>query len=247
MRLYSRRAEAGFTLIEMMVATLIALIIIAGLVTNFSRQSNEYSYQNRRIDSVQDMEFAIKFIAEDVRSALVSAAAPTAALSITNDAAGHTTGLSFDVWDDDLDDWGKSTDPVSQKQALALAQNYRAQRHYTYDPATGILSYDRNAINVPQGGDNPSAILPNVTYFRIFSDTPDVTPAGFAQAPAGLPQWTANDPGGTPVQTPGYTILIEIGVPAGYKVGQLQDVKGNTTTDKRVWRYVQVHPMSVVQ
>lgn len=236
--------ESGFTLVELLVSTVIALIILAGLIMNFSSQSNEYSYQNRRIDAVQDMEFAIKFIAEDLRSALVSASTP---ILVTNDAQGYTTDLKFRVWDQDLDSWGKSSDTVTTKKNIAQAENYRALRHYTYDPASQNLSYDRNAVNVPNGGDNPSSILPNVTYFRVFEDTPGIVPAGFLNAPAGLPKRLVNDPDGNGVQISGYTILVEIAVQAGYKEGRLQDVRGNVTTDKRVWRYVQVHPMSVVQ
>jgi prepilin-type N-terminal cleavage/methylation domain-containing protein len=237
------RHESGFTLVELLVSIAIALIILAGLVMNFSSQSNEYSYQNRRIDAVQDMEFAIKFIAEDLRSALVSTTTP---ISITNDAQGYTTDFKFRVWDQDLDSWGKSSDSIATKKSMAQAENYRALRHYTYDPASQDLNYDRNAVNVPNG-DNPSSILSNVTYFRVFEDSPGVIPAGFLNAPAGLPKRLVNDPDGKATQVSGYTILIEIAVQAGYKEGRFQDVKGNTTTDKRVWRYVQVHPMSVVQ
>ncbi len=239
-----RCPESGFTLIELLVATMIALIMLAGLVMNFSSQSNEYSYQNRRIDAVQDMEFSIKFIAEDLRSSLVSPATP---IAITNDPQGNTVDLQLRNWDQNLDNWGKSVDTVTTKTAFAQGENYRAMRHYTYNPATQTLSYDRNSVNITAGGDNPSGILPNVTFFRVFQDVPGSAPVGYTRAPQGLLQWTVNDPDGNSVQVPGYTILVEISVQAGYKKGVLEDVQGNTTTDKRVWRYVQVHPMNVVQ
>jgi len=90
-------------------------------------------------------------------------------------------------------------------------------------------------------------ILPNVTFFKVFKDNVDVpsrTSIPFIDIPAPLSLLTIKDSAAGNVSVPGYTILVEIEVPAGYKQGVFQDVRGNTTTTKRVWRYVQVHPQS---
>ena len=85
--------EAGFTLIELMVSMVMALIIMAGLLISFSSQNTEYSYQNRRIDSAQDLEFTLKFVAEDLRSTLTSlSGAPTG--NLVENAAFAGTGAT---------------------------------------------------------------------------------------------------------------------------------------------------------
>jgi len=248
--LTGRGGEAGFTLIELMISILIALLIMAGLFASFSQQNTEYSYQNRRVDAVQDLEFAIKFIADDIRASLVIQGASS--VEITDDASGRTVLLEGRVWSDNLDDWGSSSHSVTAKTAQAQAQSYRAKIQYTYDPVGQSLSYDRNILDI--GGANPTEILPNVTYFKVFEDglTSRDVPAGNPNAgkpypgiPAALPPIDLQDSAAAIVpDIPGYTILVEIAVQAGYDQGQMQDVLGNPTTNKRVWRYVQVHPQA---
>lgn len=241
--------EQGFTLIELLVTMLIALVILAGLVANFTEQSREYKYQMKRLDAVQDLEFVIKYMAEDLRSALWSDPSVAAATVDpnpveTNSFAGTaaTTDLTFWVWDNAV----SGTD----------ANTELAERQYHWDSANKVLQYDRIITTKSVTGvDTAQAVslsdmLPNVTFFKVFKD--DTTSrAGFSDIPTALPDKTLSDAEGNPVTVPGYTILIEVAVDAGYKEGSFLDVKGvdvRTTTDKRkrVWRYVQVYPMSLM-
>lgn len=224
--------EKGFSLIEMLVTMVIALVILGGLLLNFTQQNSEYKYQNKRIDAVQDMEFAIKFIAEDLRAALISAGTMPA---ITPGAGADpfTAALVFQVW--------------SQDEFFSAA-TFRAVRQYDYDGAD-ILSYDReNSTGVAS-----TELLSNVTFFKIFVDGTTARGAFTASGiPAALPTRSLiNSSNATISGIAGYTILIEMAVDTGYKQGSFLNVKGvdvRTTADrrKRIWRYIQIYPMSAV-
>lgn len=223
----NRQQEKGFSLIEVLVTMVIALVLLGGLVLNFTQQNTEYKYQNKRIDAVQDMEFAIKFIAEDLRGAL-SGASGTPAITSAAGADPYTTALVFHVW--------------SQDEYIS-ATTYRAVRQYNYDGAT--LSYDRENTT----GEASTELLSNVTFFKVFVD--GTTARGnFSSSgiPAALPTRTLKSPLDVAVANqPGYTILIEMAVDAGYKRGSFVDVKGNDVGiagKKRVSRYFQVYPMN---
>ncbi|MFQ5581202.1 MAG: hypothetical protein ACE5F3_01065 [Mariprofundaceae bacterium] len=214
-------------------------------MASFTSQNTEYNYQNKRIDAVQDLEFAIRFIADDLRSALVKEPVGTADPNPAENAAfagtAATTSLTF---------WGWAPGELGVD-----ATTKRAQRKYVWNSANKSLRYDRmvNTKNsagatIATGDDTGTAsgeILPNVTFFKVFKDNVDIASrASFSNIPAPLQPLTINDSAGTGVSAPGYTILVEIEVLAGYKKGVFQDARGNATTTKRVWRYVQVHPQT---
>lgn len=232
-----RQGECGFTLIELLVTTVIALVILAGLLLNFAQQNTEFNYQNKRVDAVQDLELAIKFISEDLRAALMRNPTPnnwTHSSTWTDpypaennnfSGTGGTGSITFWVWDPDT----------------VAGGNRRAQRRYDLVGTSLRLDRDYSTPSMQE-------ILPNVTFFKIFRDDISVgSRASFIGIPDPLPSRIVTDPDNNPVSVPGYTILVEIEVEAGYKGGVKQDVMGNATTTKRVWRYVQVHPMAVVQ
>jgi len=225
-----RDRERGFTLIEFMVAIVVALVLLAGLVASFTQQNSEYRYRNKRIDSAQDLEFVIRFVADDIRSALVMTSSPANPVTITPSAGvGVTTDVRFTVWDEN---------------ASGVPASKRAVRHYIYDAANGVLRYDRND---PAGTQPGSRILDHVTFFKVFNDSVTAR-GGFTGIPAPLPSINLPDPPATGV--PGYTILIEVEVDAGYKEGSFVDVRGNNvgvSGHKRIWRYVQVYPRTSVQ
>jgi len=231
----------GFTLIELLITIVIAMVILGGLLLSFSSQNSAYKYQNKRIDAVQDLEFSIRFIGDDLRNSLFSGAvqpAENAAFSGT----GATTALTFWVWEIDASVAG--VDPLTK----------RAQRKYVWNNVKKSLRYDR-IVNTNVAGtivaraDNTATasgeMLPNVTFFKVFKDDVDVASrTSFANIPAPMPVMAILNSSGQPVNVSGYTILIEVEVVAGYKNGVLKDVQGNTTTTKRVWRYVQVYPQA---
>ncbi len=225
-----RNKASGFTLIELMISLLIAMIIMAGLFFSFSQQSNEYNYQNRRVDAVQDLEFAIKFIAGDLRASLMTSPVgvvdPNPAENANFTGTAVTTSLTFWVWD-----------------TANGVLNSQAQRKYAL--VGNSLRYDSEASVVDNTANANQEILPNVTFFKVFKD--DLPrPAGFLNIPNPLADLSVNNSAAAAIPVPGYTILVEIAVQAGYKQGVFQDVLGNPTTNKRIWRYMQVHPMAVV-
>jgi len=228
------KGESGFTLVELLVVTVIALVILGGLLTSFIQQYSEYKYQSKRIDAVQNLEFSMRFISEDLRSALISvSASPTGNPTITSN--NPTTALTFWAWD-----------------TVNGTTNSRAQRKYFY--SGNVLRYDNEATTDSTVGATTSAhandMLTDVTHFDIFLDG-TTSRAGYSGIPAALTPLSVNDPSGTAQTVNGYTILIELAVDSGYKNGSFLDVRGvdvRTTSDrrKRVWRYVQVYPMTVV-
>ncbi len=224
--------EKGFSLIEVLVTIVIAMVVLGGLLLTFTQQNTEYKYQNKRIDAVQDLEFGIKFIAEDLRSALIDTDGVSPLITIA-DALGtdpYTAVLDFTVWDN---------------ATAGVPVNRRALRRYVYD-GSGVLSYDRHSAT-----GNVAPMLSNVTFFKIFDDSDTATyPRGnFLDIPNVLPTRSVNRPDTGALNVSGFTILIEIAVDAGYKEGSFKDVLNNNVGvagKKRIWRYVQVHPMSVV-
>lgn len=229
-RLLSGHSELGLTLIELMVSLLIAMIIMAGLFLSFSQQSTEYNYQNRRVDAVQDLEFSIQFIANDLEASLMTSPVgtvnPNPAENANFAGVAATSSLTFWVWD-----------------TVNGVVNSQAQRKYAL--IGNSLRYDSEASVLDNTGNANQEILPNVTFFKVFKDD-IVRPAGFLNMPNPLANSLINNSAGNAVSVPGYTILVEIAVQAGYKQGVFQDVQGNPTTNKRIWRYVQVHPATVV-
>jgi len=225
-----------------MVTMLISMVILGGLVSNFINQDREYNYQNKRIDAVQDLEFAIRFISDDMRHALYGTTVQPLENAGFIGVAG-TTNLTFWVWDPLATDGG----------CVVSATTKRAERKYVWDSATKSLRYDRMIDTNPSAGcgDNTGTaageILPNVTFFKVFRDDVDIasrTSIPFIDIPSEFPSGKVINSSGSAVNVPGYTILIEIEVPAGYKNGVFQDARGNVTTTKRVWRYAQVYPQS---
>lgn len=219
-------SEQGFSLIEVMVSLVVAMTILAGLFLTFITQNGEYKYQNKRIDTVQDLEFGIKFIEEDLRSALVGAES----ISITPDAVDlYTSVLTFSVWD-----------------RLPECASCRVGRIYKYDSTKKMLRYDRESSFV-----STREILPNVTFFKVFDDyssafdTTAERGGVYSGMPDALPLIQVNGPDGA-VDVHGYTILIEMEVDAGYKGGKKENVFGEVVSGKRIWRYSQVYPLAAV-
>lgn len=241
-----RVEQQGFTLVELLVAMLIALIILGGILYSFVQQNSEYNYQNHRADTVQDLEFGINFITNDFRSSLYSEGAdPLANIQIINGTGTNppTVAVSFKVWD--------AKDAAHANHRYRRCYLYRNKKLYLHrkhgsaacDSATSLTGFD--------------PVLENITFFRVFKDAPGVLPTlgtiAPTGAPKGLPLGKGFDSTGNLVTgIPGYTILIEAAVDAGYKKGSFVDVKGvdvRNTADKRkrVWRYIQVRPGTVVQ
>ncbi len=221
--------EKGFTLIEMMVTMVVALVVLGGLMLNFTQQNSEHKYQGKRIDAVQDLEFAIKFVAEDLRSALISAGT---AITLTDAGADpfETTAISFFVWDE-----------------TSAAANKRAQRQYLYNLGAKTLRYNRDITGMTAAAAAAASreFLTNVTLFKIFNDS-TARPAAYTDIPSAQAAIALVNPAAS---TPGFTILIEVEVDAGYKNGSFVDVRGNNvgiTGHKRIWRYMQVYPKTSV-
>ncbi len=238
-----RKNEAGLTLVELLVAMVVAMVVLAGLLLTFTQQYGEYKHQSKRVDAVQDLEFAITFVADDLRSALHGMGLDPVETNGFGSRTAATGDLRFWVWETNA--------------AYSPDANQRARRRYHYDAANETLCYDRQ---VAVGADDTvtasgscqvdSEVLRNVTFFKVFQDS--TTPRdAFGDIPAALPSLNirnVSDPINRSMSVPAYTILIEVAVDAGYKKGSFVDVLGNDQRPgvgdgrKRVWRYVQVQP-----
>jgi len=244
--------QAGFTLIEVMITMVIAMTILAGLVLNFISQSAQYSFQDKRVDAAQDLEFTLRFMADDLQNILVLTSDLTTASYITSDAAGTriasfdgngispSTYLRFNVWD----------------SSIAIDNTKRVERFYSYNSPE--LKYDReNSTSSAQAilGE-PSNNLKglSVTHFRIFQDNLSTRPtyngtanSGYKDLPPPLPLRTLYDATGSAFDMPGITILIEVEIDALY-AGSMSDVLGNSVSSgkRRLWRYIQVYPNTMV-
>lgn len=268
------KRESGFTLVEVMITMVIALVILGGLLLSFMGQYGEYKYQNKRTDAVQDLEFALRFVADDLRTGMWSssgdanatvaftAVSGTLPPGVTADATG-----TFTLWA-----WDAGATGVNGDSA-------RAQRKFVFDFDTETLRYDRIIATIVDGAysalaDGPDTVLENVTFFKVFED--GVTSrVGYADIPAALGPLNLgllneegsevashngtsigevsvrrSDTGGANV--PAYTVLIEVAVDAGYNKGSFINVKGvdvktfENPARKRIWRYIQVHPRVVM-
>lgn len=71
-----QRGQGGFSLIELMIAMLIGLILIAGTFTIFISNSESFRLQRALSDSQESGRFALDFIARDVRRAGIGCAVP---------------------------------------------------------------------------------------------------------------------------------------------------------------------------
>jgi len=243
--------ERGFTLIEVMLTLVIAMVILGGLLLNFTSQSTQYKYQNKRGDAVQDLEFTLRFIARDIRQALVSSSGlevtGAGAASIQFDGSGTlpSSWLSMKVWDNAAND-------ANTKQAI---------RCYRYRGGTGTattlwklyFNRDKATCSATIGLTGFDAVLGEVqgmrvTHFRVFRDgAVNDGRVNYTGAPAPLPPKQVYDASGSPFFIPAFTILMEIEIDAANK-GSGKDVVGTTLavgSKKRIWRYVQVYPNTV--
>ncbi len=64
-----REAQAGFTLIELMVSLVVAMVILAGLYSNFIMQSRVQASQSSTVESVEDLRLAAQIMGTQLRMA----------------------------------------------------------------------------------------------------------------------------------------------------------------------------------
>ncbi|MDX8400311.1 MAG: prepilin-type N-terminal cleavage/methylation domain-containing protein, partial [Gallionellaceae bacterium] len=224
-----RQKEGGFTLIEVMITMAIAMVILGGLLLNFTSQSGIYKYQNKRGDAALDLEFTLRFIADDLKNALVtkgnlnSSAAPTT--NIFTVAGGtditSTSSFAFKVWD-----------------TIEGDANERATRFYTFSEP--VISYDRDSVATqavqPILGDNTLANKGlKVTHFRIFQDgvneaadrveNTGAANSGYVGLPPSLPPKQVKNAkskdAGSSYMMPGFTILIEVEIDSAPQDGSM--------------------------
>ncbi|WP_038246753.1 prepilin-type N-terminal cleavage/methylation domain-containing protein [Ghiorsea bivora] len=243
--------ERGFTLIELMITLVIAMVILGGLLLNFTSQSTQYKYQGKRGDAVQDLEFTLRFIARDIQGALISASsleasgAGVASIKFDGSATSSSTWLSMNVWDN----------------SASAANDYQAVRCYRYRGGTGTASTqwklyfnrDNSACSATVGLVGFDPVLGEttgmrVTNFRVFRDgaTGDGR-ASYSGVPPALPPKFVGDVQGNTYNIPAFTVLLEIEIDAANK-GAVVDVLGAALpagSKRRIWRYVQVYPNTV--
>lgn len=239
---------SGFTLIEVMLTLVIAMTILGGLLLNFTSQSSQYKYQDKRVDAAQDLEFALRFIANDLQGALMltdslelaGSGAPSVGFGAGSDPYS-TRWLSFSVWDETVG-----------------ATNERARRCYVY--YSGAVRYDRHdaACSAATTINMDGAIIGEtvnglkgmqVTVFRILKDVvSDPDRLLYTNIPPALPARIVRDAQNNTFSMPAYTIVVEIEVDAASR-GSSVDVLGQAVANgkKRIWRYMQVYPSVVTE
>jgi len=255
----------GFTLIEVMVTMAIAMTILAGLLLNFTSQSSQYKYQDKRGDTAQDLEFALRFIARDIQSALVLntgfEATGTGVRSVQFDGVNRvpTSWLAIKTWDEAASTY--TPDPVPN--------NRQATRCYIYRTAGTASTLHQVYFNRHDAGCAAGMAIPGfqpvigeaadglkgmrVTHFRIFQDglgAHDANRTAYLDSPPILPPKRVVDPTGAPIFMPAFTILIEVEVDAAPKSDAYTNVFGDILpagSKKRLWRYMQVYPNVFVQ
>ncbi len=266
------KRESGFTLIEVMITMGIAMTILAGLLMSFLTQSTQFKFQDKRVDTAQDLEFALRFIARDLQGAVIGVGSDTlipygspligidpftvTADGYTGTASPTATMLSFYVWDESV-----SSDPYT-KRALRCYQ-FRPPDSTVGDVSThGQLYYNPNASSCDVGGSVASGygqVLGEsadgirgmqMTHFRVFQDNYLTDRVGYSDIPKPLPTKIVRDENNKTYNMPGFTILIEVEVDARYETYEVSpiDVLGNDVPNNkfRLWRYIQVHPYAVV-
>ena len=145
------RDNAGFTLVELLVAMAIVGILLAGLFTMLIRQQRSYEMQNQIVEVQQNLRSAMNFLRYDLRMighGLTEGTSPIADVSNNRPAANGTDRLSFNG---NLDaatvvlptgtqaeyplEVGKSTTiPVSSVTGFSIAMPYGLD---LVDPGTG--------------------------------------------------------------------------------------------------------------
>ena len=235
-----RTSQQGFTLVEMLVAMLVALVIMAGLVTTFVHQHRIMNYWNRRSDAVDDMAFSVRYIGDDLRSSLYSLGRdPSANVKIVNDTNGNTVAMSFKAWDRN----------GTGNRRVMICYLYRGQSIYVNRNATSCSTSTSMT--------GFSLVMANVTLFRAWKDItgqkPKIGSVTPTDAPAGLPAGKGHDPqGGVVAGIPSYTVLVEVAVDdRRTRHGSRVDVLGRNVDNladsrPRAWRYVQARPGTTV-
>jgi len=244
--------ERGFTLIEMMIAMVIAMVILGGLLLNFTSQSAHYKYQNKRGDAVQDLEFTLRFIARDIQGALISASSfevtgvagdPTS-VKLDGSASSSSTWLSMNVWDN-----------------AVVATDKQAVRCYRYRGGTGTVSTrwklyfnrDKSTCSAAIALTGFASVLGEstgmrVTHFRIFRDgAVGDGRVNYKGVPPALPVKVVKDAQDNIYNVPAFTVLLEIEIDAANK-GAATDVLGAALpagSKRRIWRYIQAYPNTV--
>ena len=64
-----RATQAGFTLIELMVSLVVAMVILAGLYSNFIMQSRVQASQSSTVEAVEDLRLAAQIMGTQLRMA----------------------------------------------------------------------------------------------------------------------------------------------------------------------------------
>lgn len=99
------RARRGFTLIEMMIALVVSLVVVAGLYGIFTLQSRQFYYQDLQMEMHQNMRFATDVLTRSIRMAGFNTSAMVTGWGGTEGADDSINALpavqSYDDWSGD--------------------------------------------------------------------------------------------------------------------------------------------------
>jgi type IV pilus assembly protein PilW len=142
--------KQGFTLVELMVAMLMAVIFIAATITIVGQSSRTYRSQERVSDTQQDVRAALDMLVRDMRMAGYNPK-----LDVEAPAAGiiAATATTFE-YTADLDNSG-AIEAGQQEDVL-----------YTYDPDQHTLTLTRDVTADPDGTHPVEPIIDKVQNFQ---------------------------------------------------------------------------------
>ncbi len=92
----SRRSQAGFTLVELMVSVILMSLVVIAVFSFFNSMSNVFHTQEQVVDVQSDVRFATEFIAKDIRrSGYLAAPSAAADPLVCPKPAAAPTGLQY--------------------------------------------------------------------------------------------------------------------------------------------------------
>lgn len=89
--------EAGFTIIEVLVASALALVVVVGPLTFIVVSTTQQNAASSRTVAARQGEVGLEKLVRDLRSAIKQTAVTGARLSVTASATGSTTTIAFSI------------------------------------------------------------------------------------------------------------------------------------------------------
>lgn len=189
-----RESSAGFTLVEMIVAMVVGLLVLAGLYNLFAAENKSFSVQETTVEMQQNARAAMDMMVTEIQMAGYDPAA--SASSGISSAAANSISFTQDLnGDGDLGDTHENITYAYDSANLRItrntgsgnqpfAENIEALNYFYYDGAgittatSGDIKKIKIEIRVRTAKKDPNYGTNN--GFRTYTLTSDVTPRNLA-------------------------------------------------------------------